>query len=62
MYDTMMMETFVQTHRIYPIPTINSNINYGLGMIMMSLLIGFINFNKGSTLVGNVDNTEAVYV
>ena len=29
---------------------------------MMFLLIGFINFNKGSTLVGNVDNTEAVCV
>ena len=47
----------------YTTPRVNpNNVNYGLGVIMMFLLIGFINFNKGSTLVGNVDNTEAVCV
>ena len=56
LYDTVMMDTFVQTHKCRT-PRVNHNVNYGLWVIVMCQCRS-ISCNKGSTLLGSVDNRE----
>ena len=57
--NTLVMNTFVQTHEITT-PRVNRSINYGFWLIM-TCQYRFINFNKGTTLVAGVENHEGYF-
>lgn len=54
-YNDVYMSLYLSKSIGCPTPKVNSNVNYGLRVVVM-FQRGFINYNKCTSLVGDVDN------